>query len=270
MACFPRLVTTIVRYLTFVTVMTGCGFVSPPQSPPEVIPPATTPPAAEPCRTDEPGVVLCVDFEDRPLMNQAVDRSPKAANATAVEVGTMMRTPGEQAAVLTDRSSLTLPEASKLDLATFTIEMWIWPNFSTLKYKDHDAGLFHNYGQYAMRIQDDRRIICGLLGDQRVTSDQAVPLREWSHVTCRYAQGEMSVYLNGKLSGASSISSIPLLDLFGSAIGSELRRTPTLTAEVVDRFIGGIDNVRIYDRALDPDRICLAAGHTSPAECQEE
>jgi hypothetical protein len=249
-------VATIVRLLTFATVMTGCNFVSPPRSP-EVIEPSPMPPVEQPCRSNEPGVALCVDFEDQPLASVATDRSPNQNHAVAVAVGATQRPPGEQAALLSAASSLLVRESAALDLARFTIEMWIRPG-QTPKYKDGDAGLFDNFGQYTMRLQSDRRVRCGLVGSDRVSSTAAVPAGAWSHVACRYTDGEMRVYINGQLSNCQSVEAITQLGLLGSAIGSEVNPIPGGPPK--DRFIGGIDNVRIYDHPLEDDRICVAAG----------
>jgi hypothetical protein len=255
-------VATIVRLITFATVMTGCSFMSPPRSP-EVIEPSPTPPAAQPCGTNaqgvvnEQGVALCVDFEDQPLAAMAVDRSPNQNHAIAVAVGSIQRPPGEQAALLSKASSLRVPESAALDLTRFTIEMWIRPDQAP-KYKDGDAGLFDNFGQYTMRLQNDLRVRCGLMGDHRVSSQAAVPTGAWSHVACRYTDGEMRVYINGHLSDCQSVGAITQLGLLGSAIGSEL--SPIPGAAPKDRFLGGVDNVRIYDHPLEEDRICTAAG----------
>lgn len=260
-------VSTTVRYLTLATVMTGCTFASPAGSP-EVIPPAPTPPAAQPCQTNEQGVVLCVDFEDRPLAGLATDRSPYGNHAVAVDVGSTQRLPDEQAALMRSTSSLRVPESAALDLAQFTIEMWIYPEKPPPKRADW--GLFDNYGQYTMRIRDDLKIRCALLGDSRVSSDSAVPKQQWSHVACRYAAGELRVYINGHLSDCRTVPPIAVPGLFGSAIGAELRPNATLTAAApVDRFIGGIDDVRVYDHPLDEDVLCAAAGQ-APGSCATE
>jgi hypothetical protein len=269
---------TALSALTAMTALSGCGFGSPgigPGADPEVIPPSPTPPAAQPCRTDEQGVALCVDFEDRPLANQATDRSPHGNHAAAVAVGATLRLPGEQAAVLTAASSLRVRESAALDLAQLTIEMWILPDQPPPK--DEDVGLFDNPGQYTMRLTDELRVRCSLLGDLAddadgaASSDGAVPKRAWSHVACRYAAGELRVYLNGHLSACRTVGPIAQLGLVGSAIGSELGLGlgPLGGAEPKDRFIGGIDNVRIYDRALADARICAAAGQ-APGSCQTE
>jgi len=268
-------VVTLVRSLAFLTVVTGCSFSSPDGSSPEVAQPSDTPPPPQPCRTDEQGVTLCVDFEDRPLMNIASDRSPNANHAAAIDVGSTQRIAGEQAAVLGTTSSLRVAESPALDLTTFTIEMWIHPGPPPAAVAKGvlDFGLFENHNQYTMRVQGDFRIRCGLSTAlsaalpttfNLATSREAVPPAKWSHVACRYANGEMRVYVNGHLSGCKAMNALaPLgqLGLLGSAIGAELRLTTGSTAvEPKDRFLGGVDNVRIYDRALEDASICAAAG----------
>ena len=258
---------TIVRYLTFATVMTGCTFASPA---PEIIPPAPAP-TPQPCRAGEEGVVLCVDFEDDSLAAQALDHSRYQNHAVAHDVDSTRREPpGERAAVLSAVSSLRVPESPTLDLAAFTIEMWIRPDRKPPKRKD--AGLFDNPGEYTMRIKDDLKIRCGVsaAAGAPVTSDGAVPEREWSHVACRYDGAELRVYINGQLSRCQSATKVPIPSGLGSAIGAELAPIAPIAPEnLVDRFLGGVDNVRIYDRPLADDLLCEAAGHPR-GSCQSE
>ena len=256
-----------VRYLTLAVVITGCTFESPAESL-EVIPPAPTPPAAQPCRSGEPGVALCVDFEDRPLLATAIDRSPYANHVVAVNVAPRQRLADEQGVTLRSTSSLRVPESAALDLARFTIEMWIFPEQRPPKRAD--VGLFDNPGQYTMRLRDDLRIRCGVSGDLPVSSDSTVPEQQWSHVACRYADGELRVYVNGHLSDCRTVTPRALAVPAGSAIGAELRPSLDLaTAAPADHFIGGIDNVRVYDRALDEASLCAAAGQ-APGSCPTE
>lgn len=259
---------SLVRYLTLATVaLTGCTFASPaPEI--EVIPPAPEPPAPQPCLTSEQGVALCVDFEDRPLVDQARDRSPNQSNAAVVDVSTTERRPGEQAAVLRSTSSLRVRETPSLDLPRFTIEMWIFPDQPPPKRTD--VGLFDNFGQYTLRLRDDLRIRCGLTATSDILSNSAVPRQAWSHVACSYADGELRVYLNGQLSDCRTVTPISLVGTFGSAIGAELKPNVGATAVAPgDRLLGGIDNVRIYDHAVEAAHICAAAGQ-APGSCLDE
>jgi hypothetical protein len=260
-------VTTIVRYLTFMIVVTGCTFASPFAEEPEPEPIEPGPmPVAQPCRTDEPGVVLCVDFEDPSLAAQAIDRSPHQNHAIAHDVESTLRLPpDERAAVLSTVSSLRVPESPSLDLAAFTIEMWIYPELRPGK--GQDVGLFDNHNQYSMRLRDGLRIRCGLdlISKASASSRGSVLERTWSHVACRYAEGQMRVYINGHLSACQALTPIPLGSTLGSAIGAEI--DPLAPENLRDRFIGGVDNVRIYDRALEDARICAAAGQ-APGTCQ--
>jgi hypothetical protein len=265
-------VTTYVRYLTLAIAAAGCGFSSPDPDLPDVIPPAPMP-TPQPCGTDETGVVLCVDFEDESLVAQATDRSPFRHVVNAHDVERVERPPvGEDAALLTPVSSLLVAEAAALDVASFTIEMWIRPD-QIVKYKgwDGDVGLFDNPGHYAMRLREDFRIRCGLANvrEIRATSEGAVQPRTWSHVACTYDGDEMRVYVNGQLSGCEALAPTGPGGALGSAIGAEIK-PGTSPLDVKDRLLGGVDDVRIYDRALPAERICRAAGHTAPASCQSE
>lgn len=263
-------VTTFVRYLTLAIAAAGCGFSSPDLDLPDVIPPAPMP-TPQPCGTDETGVVLCVDFEDELLIAQAADRSPFQHQVSAHDVERVVRPPvNEDAALLTPVSSLLVAESPALDVPRFTIEMWIRPD-QVVKHKDGDAGLFDNPGHYGMRLREDRKVRCGV-GDLRLTrlsSLSAVQARTWSHVACTYDGTELRVYLNGQLAGCEELQSTVPGGAFGSAIGAEIAPGPS-PDDVKDRFLGGVDDVRIYDRALAADRICRAAGHTDTASCRSE
>jgi hypothetical protein len=116
---------------------------------------------------------------------------------------------------------------------------------------------------------DGLRIRCGLglVSKTSVSSAGSVLERTWSHVACRYAEGEMRVYINGHLSACQDLPALPLGGTLGSAIGAEI--DPLAPESLRDRFIGGVDNVRIYDRALEDERICAAAGQ-APGTCQSE
>lgn len=256
-----------IRYLTFAIVVTGCTFVPPG---PAIIPPADSP-TPQPCEAGEQGVALCVDFEEVPLTELVLDRSPYQHLVTAINVASTPRVTGEQAALLSKESSLRVAESPMLDLADFTIEMWIRPDQKPPGKKDKDgvAGLFENFGRYTMQLKEDLRVRCGLVDDLRDTSEEAVPLALWSHVVCRYAGGEMRVYLNGHLSSCSQIAApdpIPDLILAGSVIGA---RFNAAGLDLSDRLVGGVDNVRVYDHGLPQERICTSAGR-SVEECNLE
>lgn len=249
------LVSTLVRYLAFAITVTGCAFTAPEAVP--IIEPGPDP-GPQPCRAGEQGVVLCVDFEEPPVAGRVLDSSPIDHVVTAISVLPEPRLPGEHAVVLSTPSSLLVAPSPELDLPELTIEMWIRPD---KKPPRKGSGLFDHHDHYTMAIRDNRRIRCGLTGDDQVTSEDAVPDKAWSHVVCRLTGGEMRVYLNGHLSACRQLepaSTAP--NLVGSAIGARL--APVLT----DRFIGGVDNVRVYSLGLTDEQICAAAGQPA-GEC---
>lgn len=257
---------TTVRTLTFVFgfLASGCTYDSPGayegSDSPE-IPPVGTP-TAQPCRAGEQGVVLCVDFEDAPIVERVLDQSPYRHQVTATAVTSVERFAGEQAVQLSNASSLRVPESAMLDLSEYTVEMWIHPGPGP---QPPRAGLFDQYAHYTMELDKDLKVACGTyLGAKPARSDGRLLRERWSHVVCRYVGGEMRVYLNGRLSGCKALPA-PSIALAqpGSAIGA---RFDTLAVALRDRFVGGVDNVRIYDRGLTPAQICTAAGGTTPCD----
>ena len=245
--------------------MAGCAFGAPGEGAADAEDePIDIPPAAQPvprhCGIVEAGLVLCIDFEDVSLAQQAADGSTFRNNALAANVTSTVRIQDERAAELSGTSTLRVPESSMLDVEKLTIEMWIRP---TVEPADGDvAGLFDNPGQYAMLFENRRRVRCNLTDDLGASSEASVPMNMWSHVACRYDGNELRIYINGQLSRCDTYGApIELGGLPGSAIGSRL--IPGLIPVHHDRFIGGVDNVRVYDRALLEDQICTAAGQPS-------
>lgn len=264
----------IVRCLPIALVMAGCAFSGPGVDGPDAEEePIDIPPAAQPvprhCGTDEPGLVLCVDFEDASLAQFAIDGSTYGNDATATNVTSIPRIQDESAAELAKMSSLRVSESDMLDVPKFTIEMWIRP--TTEPGDKQVAGLFDNPGQYSMLFENKRRVRCGITGDNDANSEGGVPMNVWSHVACRYDGNEMRIYINGQLSECARFDAqVESGGLPGSAIGSRLiPMLAPLTPVHYDRFLGGVDNVRIFDRPLLDDQICTAAGQAS-GTCHNE
>lgn len=80
----------------------------------------------------------------------------------------------------------------------------------------------------------------------------AVNLDEWDHLAGTYADGNQKFYVNGEFIGEENfeISVNPIEELLIGAGANE-------TANHNYRFLGKIDEVRIYDRVLDESEIAL-------------
>lgn len=244
------------RLLALVVALGGCAFDPPEgsgavdgsQDPDKPIPPPEEP-AARPCGSTEPGLVLCLDFEVKPL---GFDSSMYGNNAVSHEVyaAPEKRVPDEQSVVMSTLSRMLITDDSELDLQDYTIEMWIRPD----SISGHVA-LFDNVGHYGMRL-DRGDVTCGLGMPVKSDKDDTLPAGVWSHVACRYRGGEMKVYLNGYVSSCKTYAAASTGSILGSAVGGRIVNPTTVDMN----FVGGVDNVRVYDGDLEAVDMCTAAG----------
>jgi hypothetical protein len=203
---------------------------------------------------------LCIDFEDASLTSLALDGSGQQHDATATLITPMTRlvTSGsEQAAQLGGQSSLHVAETPDLDLASFTIEMWIKPQALL----PSEVGLVDNDGQYTMQYDHEGQLRCGLAGSNYVNSNSSVVPGTWHHVACRFdgARREMKVFLDGDVSDCETYSTpASTTPDAGTVIGARFDQSAVIP--IFGHFIGGIDNVRVYSGAIEEPRLCAAAG----------
>jgi hypothetical protein len=207
------------------------------------------------CHTTDPSVRLCVDFEEPSLIPIVYDGSPLAQknNVTTQGIRVMARD-SEQAAQVDTGSMLTIAEATSLDITgDLTIELWANPqDLPTDRY-----WMFDNNMQYGMELLADGTVRCDV---GNMIMDHPVPIESgsWVHLACVYASGRVSVYVDGSsVNACRTLPPPPAGGMDGSAIGGNISAGPT----VMQKFVGGIDNVAIYASGLQPQEICTLAGH---------
>ncbi|HEU0033137.1 MAG TPA: LamG domain-containing protein [Kofleriaceae bacterium] len=222
-------------------------------------------PSSIACRTvDATGAVLCLDFEQT-TMDKVIDRSGLGHDATATNVASERHVQppfDEGAAAFSAMSQLTIGATPDLDLRSFTIEMWILPAQPVpigSRYFLFDAS-----DQYFLSLGDDQELRCGFNGGISVDSNDAFPHDGmWHHVACTYDaanRGELRVYLDGNLSDCER-TDLAIFDMPGGTfIGGSSRPTQPL-----EHFLGVLDNVHVYGRAMTPAQVCAAAGATGCA-----
>lgn len=193
---------------------------------------------------------LCLEFEDRKFSPSVTDASQRQLQPTASGVSEVVHGTG-YAAAMTITSRIDVPESTALDPQTaLTIEMWIWPGF------EQSANLLVNPNQYSLQLAGDGRIGCQLPAAAAWTSDERVAEpHEWTHVACTFAPDSgIHVYVNGRSGDGSSSSS------------GGLSTQGTQGTRIGAGFGGGLDDIRIYGRALSPQEVCRHAGRET---CEE-
>jgi hypothetical protein len=149
-----------------------------------------------------------------------------------------------------EESCASVPSSPELELTEeFTIETWVKPEGSGVNeplISKETEGYF-SYSLY-LGLQASGKIE-GLLGNEEeeigpdVESDAGLPIHIWSHVALTYDGATMRLYVNGELqdsaaAGEGALSSGGPLN-FGCSEAFE------------DDFKGRLDEVRIYERALE-------------------
>jgi hypothetical protein len=99
------------------------------------------------------------------------------------------------------------------------------------------------------------------------TTNGVVPLNQWSHVAAVYDQpsGKRSIFLNGKLVAERVDPPITVIDAPNNAAIGAREAGPSLPTEM---FIGSIDEVSLYDRALSASEIAAIYKAGTAGKCE--
>jgi hypothetical protein len=146
---------------------------------------------------------------------------------------------------------VTVNDAPALSLTTaMTLEAWVMPStvvdWQTVILKESSAGLA--YSLYSSNLSGTASGYARIGGaDRDATAPTRLPVNVWSHLAATYDGTALRLYVNGALvatraiTGAVTTSALPLR-FGGNASWGEF-------------FNGGIDDIRIYNRALSQSEV---------------
>ncbi|HEX7836599.1 MAG TPA: LamG domain-containing protein [Kofleriaceae bacterium] len=246
----------------------GCGFSSAPGLPGTEVDAgaAGSGGPATGCDVSDPSLRLCLTFDQTPM--KIVDlANPAHVPVDASGVTQILRLAGG-AAKLDPASRIRFAEHPDYDVAELTIDMWIAPAALA---PDKHYWMLDNNTQYYAVYDGDGSVRCGIGGATSVSSRAklmpAIPAT-WHHVACTYGgDHELRVYVDGDLSGcAMDGSAIPTTGADGVAIGANFG-----AGGFKENFIGGLDGMHVYARALTGGEICHAANRSGcSSQCQSQ
>jgi hypothetical protein len=157
---------------------------------------------------------------------------------------------------------VTVPDSNDLDLTDqFTLEAWVRPEeankWSAVLTKERGK----NAISYQMHAEGEKSAPVGYVGNstgQYGVTAGTTPItpRVWTHLAMTYDGAKLRYYVNGALKGTASASD-PGVSADQLLIGGNLSWPE-------DAFKGLIDEIRIYDRALDEAE--LAADKATPIQ----
>jgi concanavalin A-like lectin/glucanase superfamily protein len=206
--------------------------------------------------TGDPSLQLCVTFDHDAMVQDLSGFAHVVTEAT--NVTPIDRNGVSPAVALSIASRVHIAEDDQLDVAQMTIDLWIAPAAGAI---GHRSWILDNNTQYFVTYEADGKVRCGI-GSKTATSSAAIAISTWHHVACTYdlRDHELHVYVDGDRSGCTDINTgIPTGGTDGIAIGANYGTG----GSYLENYLGGIDGVHLYGRAMSDAEICTAAGKTS-------
>jgi hypothetical protein len=189
------------------------------------------------------------------LNNGTPENSPTYAPG---EVGTAFNFNG-------NRQCILVPDSPSLHLTNaLTIEAWVYPtqagspnSYSIVVKYDGIGGV--NQSAYGFSINQNSTIYLIVSRDgvpshnAQINSVHTVPINSWTHVAATYDGSAMKLYINGALDATLAYTNGIFPGMDNMAIGANVGGlNPTQGA---GPFVGNIDEVSIYNRALSSGEI---------------
>jgi hypothetical protein len=204
------------------------------------------------CHSSDSALRLCVDFEAQPPIDGSTEHlALSSEHVTAINRLTFGIT--ERAVQVDVMSSLRVAESNALDInGDFTLELWIDP--AQLPAAGTKYWMFDNNTQYGMELDADGRIRC-LVSTTALEGTTRVAPGSWTHVACALAGKRLAAYVGGAVDACHSANPPVTTGDNGSAIGANVSASQRLS----EQFVGGLDNLRVYARALSSAEICTLA-----------
>ena len=236
------------RRLVVVVALTGCTF-SPQQADPDPKDPPPTKPNPDPtpkgtCHITDPELRLCLDFEDKAIEPIARDGSTFGHDASTQSVTTMPHD-REQAMHLQPSSGAFAP----VDFAAtpMSYELFVSPDAAPT----HDEYVIST-ATYGVFRDHDGTVACDF-GGNTVWSPKPIAVGAWTHVGC-VADDTLRIYVNGDVVDCTDLSQSQVLGGDDLLIGN--------SPDGMQDFVGGVDNIRVFSRALSADDMCARAGRS--------
>ena len=215
------------------------------------------------CDTTDPSLKLCLEFDERGLATAttARDGSGLGHDAAIASIAITTRTvpTASQAIVSSSSTSMWLAKSSDFNLQHFTLTAWV--NYHATPASQQ--GVIDTGKQYTMSINNNDQVQCAISNGGNtfgLNLNVTVAHDAWQLIGCTYdgttwcALALRGTSLNQQCQGfTKSVDTSPTA---GTAIAG------WATSPVSANFIGSIDQVRIYGRALSSSEVCAAAGVT--------
>lgn len=160
----------------------------------------------------------------------------------------------------TDKVNLSLALNSAIDpINTFTVESWVYPTAMDNDLGNNVGMIVGNYNtlivdmQFMLRKEGTAYQFwvndSGTTNFKAVTATNAVVLNQWQHIAGVWNGSDLKIYINGVLANTTT-------GVTGVSFKSQLNNPIQLGKNSSnEKFVGNIDEVRLWTRALTVDEI---------------
>ena len=258
-----------------VWLIAGCGFSSPPGAGADPTDPGPAGPgdptdptdpadpgssggsngsAAARCDISDPDLRLCLSFSGDRGAQDLVSPGHSVVIASNITPIAGITSGAAMAASFNQGSQVRLDENRDFDVAQITFDFWM--QAQGLPGHNKRFWMLDNNTEYAALYDEDGAVLCAI-GNLAVKSSVALPVGSWHHVACTYgADHQLRVLIDGDVRGCGRIDpGIPQGGGDGVAIGASFAG-----GKFSENFLGGLDGVHVYARALPPRELCTLLG----------
>ena len=199
--------------------------------------PGTEPVAAFVCPTDA-ALRACYAFE-----NTTSDGSSYRNDAVATSASYAIGHDGLGKALVTTAGTISVGNTTSLDIASFTIKLWIRAN--VLPTGGARAGLVDSGGRFRLFVQSGGALRCAITGGTDLTSGtNVVDANAWRRVACTFTGTQMRIYVDGTMVASSNVASTIPTTGGGMVIG---HNNPS-----GENFNGAIDELQLWSSIVAP------------------
>ena len=212
---------------------------------PDARPPDAMPPALF-CDPADTTLRLCLAFEGNATDGSSFGNDPATASLTFVtgQVGMAVRLDGA--------SRIDVPEVMSLDIAHLTMEAWINPSQIPATGR---FGIADDNGEWGFFLQPGGIVRC--TPAPAISTVGVITQNTWTHVACTHDGTTLAIWINGSMAASvAATGNIGTGGTNGTSIGGD-------SPPPNDRFIGMMDQVRVFSEARSAAQICAAAGMTT-------
>lgn len=159
----------------------------------------------------------------------------------------------------TQHQFVDVPGSSVLDVDRYTLSAWV--RYTGIQ-NDRTLGrweVLEKAGAYWMNVRTDGRVRaggfyggCANANWNYFDSTRVLPVDRWKHVATTYDGTWLRIYIDGRAAGAKRVTGRTCVSGEPLAVGAKNNPTKGLLEAFWD---GRLDEVRIYDRALDVTEI---------------